>query len=279
MGDIFISYKRENRDTAEALAHALEDLGFSTWWDTRLQAGESFSEVIEEKLHVAKCVIVLWSEASVKSRWVRDEATEGLEKGIAGQEIHNFIAKAIAYTSTATDLKCWKHATEGGIEEGGVPINKKDLEVLEEIAKENELRRRLTHESMSERRKKVFEEATFLSECRHKVFEDVAAKESESTLTVSSFFSSNFSGQPNTSATPECNVALHSPLLSAYPTTTPAVEPNGSLSSPRPVLGQGLATAGLIGVGFGGVLSPRPPPLWTFPSDPPRPVLGQARKG
>ena len=82
MADIFISYKREDREWAEALSKALEAQGWSTWWDTRLQAGERFNAKIEEELDAAKCVIVLWSKLSVQSHWVIDEANEGLERDI-----------------------------------------------------------------------------------------------------------------------------------------------------------------------------------------------------
>ncbi|MFK7844954.1 MAG: TIR domain-containing protein, partial [Rhodothermales bacterium] len=82
MADIFISYKREDREWAEALSQALETQGWTTWWDTRLAAGESFDRVIEQHLDAAKCVIVLWSKLSVESRWVIAEAGEGLERDI-----------------------------------------------------------------------------------------------------------------------------------------------------------------------------------------------------
>ena len=38
--------------------------------------------MIEEALDKARCVIVVWSETSVKSRWVKTEAGEGLEREI-----------------------------------------------------------------------------------------------------------------------------------------------------------------------------------------------------
>ena len=80
MSDIFISYKREEQVTARKLADALENEGWSVWWDPKLRAGEHFDDVIEEALNEAKCVLVLWSEQSVQSRYVRDEATYALEK-------------------------------------------------------------------------------------------------------------------------------------------------------------------------------------------------------
>ena len=80
MSDIFISYKREEQPTARKLADALEGEGWSVWWDPKLRAGEHFDDVIEKALNEAKCVIVMWSERSVQSRYVRDEATYALEK-------------------------------------------------------------------------------------------------------------------------------------------------------------------------------------------------------
>lgn len=56
---------------AECLTHE----GFAVWWDASLHSGETFDEVIERNLREAKAVVVLWSPASVSSRWVRAEAT------------------------------------------------------------------------------------------------------------------------------------------------------------------------------------------------------------
>ena len=64
------------------LADALDAHGWSIWWDPQLQAGEYFDDVIEEALVNAKCVVVLWSKRSVRSRFVKDEATYALEEGI-----------------------------------------------------------------------------------------------------------------------------------------------------------------------------------------------------
>ncbi len=79
MNDIFISYKREEQAEARKLADALEQEGWSVWWDLKLRAGQDFDDVIEEVLQKAKCVIVLWSKESVKSRYVKAEAAYALE--------------------------------------------------------------------------------------------------------------------------------------------------------------------------------------------------------
>lgn len=82
MSQIFISYAREDRQHAERLARALAGRGWSVWWDRTIPAGRSYDEVIEEALHQAGCVLVLWSASSVKSQWVSAEAQEGADRNI-----------------------------------------------------------------------------------------------------------------------------------------------------------------------------------------------------
>ncbi len=74
MTDIFISYKREEQHVARCLADALEREGWSVWWDPKLHAGEHFDDVIEQAMKASRCVIVLWSQRSVQSTYVKDEA-------------------------------------------------------------------------------------------------------------------------------------------------------------------------------------------------------------
>jgi formylglycine-generating enzyme required for sulfatase activity len=82
MSDIFLSYKSEDRQRAKIIAEALEQHGYSVWWDRIIPPGKTFDEVIEQELEVAKCVIVLWSKESVKSDWVKNEAREGARRHI-----------------------------------------------------------------------------------------------------------------------------------------------------------------------------------------------------
>jgi TolB-like protein len=81
MGAIFLSYAREDRGCAEKLARVLETAGHEVWWDRRLDGGEEFSAEIEAALDKSDVVLVAWSKESVKSRWVRDEAAVGGDKG------------------------------------------------------------------------------------------------------------------------------------------------------------------------------------------------------
>ena len=80
--DIFISYASEDRAEAEKLAHRLEAMGWSTWWDRRIPPGQDYARVIEDALNAARCVIVLWSKESAASRWVVNEAGAAADRGI-----------------------------------------------------------------------------------------------------------------------------------------------------------------------------------------------------
>jgi hypothetical protein len=82
-GSIFISYAHVDVAVVRRLSAALTRLGFGVWWDRELRAGEDFSLEIEAALAAAAAVIVVWSEAAVRSRFVRDEA----ERGIAAAKL------------------------------------------------------------------------------------------------------------------------------------------------------------------------------------------------
>jgi hypothetical protein len=82
LSDIFISYAREDRGRAKQLAEALEAHGWSVFWDRTIPPGKTWREVIAKALHEARCVVVAWSEASIASGWVHEEAEEGHERKI-----------------------------------------------------------------------------------------------------------------------------------------------------------------------------------------------------
>ena len=77
MSGIFLSYSRVDRPIAQTIAEALQAEGFKVWWDKVLRAGQTYDEVTEDMLRNSTVVVVLWSETSVKSKWVRAEATLG----------------------------------------------------------------------------------------------------------------------------------------------------------------------------------------------------------
>lgn len=79
---LFFSYAHADRDCAQSLILALEEQGFTVWWDDRLQGGTAYADRIESALEAAAAVIVLWSPASTRSHWVRDEAEQGRRRGV-----------------------------------------------------------------------------------------------------------------------------------------------------------------------------------------------------
>ena len=82
MADIFLGYDHADRQKAKALVSALQSEGWSVWWDREIPARRVWREVINEAWASARCLIVLWSERSVASDWVREEAEEGMKRGI-----------------------------------------------------------------------------------------------------------------------------------------------------------------------------------------------------
>ncbi len=80
MTDIFISYSRDDRDRVRLIAEALQREGLDVWWDPDIPPGESFSQVIDKQLKTAKCIIAVWSQSSVHSNWVQEEADDGMQR-------------------------------------------------------------------------------------------------------------------------------------------------------------------------------------------------------
>jgi hypothetical protein len=74
MADVFISYAKTDRPLALKLAAMLEAEGWKVWWDTSLIPGDDFRNEIMTELGRARAVIVIWTDASIKSDWVRSEA-------------------------------------------------------------------------------------------------------------------------------------------------------------------------------------------------------------
>ena len=55
--------------------------GHFVWWDMHIKGGAEYGREIEQALDKSDAVVVLWSERSVASAWVRDEAAVGRDKG------------------------------------------------------------------------------------------------------------------------------------------------------------------------------------------------------
>lgn len=78
--DVFLSYATADRERAELIAAALVEDGLSVWRAEGLAAGESWREQIFDRLEQSKAVLVLWSQRSIQSEWVRAEASIALDR-------------------------------------------------------------------------------------------------------------------------------------------------------------------------------------------------------
>jgi len=74
MADIFISYSKADRDKVVPLTAYLESEGWTVWWDKHLAAGDTYRDEIMTQLATARAVVVLWTQNSIKSDFVRAEA-------------------------------------------------------------------------------------------------------------------------------------------------------------------------------------------------------------
>jgi len=107
--DVFISYNREDRETARLISSALEAEGFSVWWDAALRAGETYDEVTEHNLRTAGAVVVLWSKRSANSKWVRAEATVGERSSTLVPALIEDCERPIRFELVQTaDLRHWR---------------------------------------------------------------------------------------------------------------------------------------------------------------------------
>ena len=82
MADVFVSYARNDKARVAPLVAAIEAKGWSVWWDPEITPGQEFDDQIEAEIAAALAVLVVWTPASVVSRWVRGEAREAAERGI-----------------------------------------------------------------------------------------------------------------------------------------------------------------------------------------------------
>ena len=80
--DIFLSYSRKDRERVQPLVQLLETQGWSVWWDVQIDLGVRFGKYIDEQLSQSRLVVVVWSNTSIDSEWVIEEASEGKDRKI-----------------------------------------------------------------------------------------------------------------------------------------------------------------------------------------------------
>lgn len=81
MAHLFISYRKKDRDQCDAIRQRLENAGYEVWSDAEIPPGEAWGAVLEERLRSASAIITLWTERSVRSKWVYFETLMATEMG------------------------------------------------------------------------------------------------------------------------------------------------------------------------------------------------------
>lgn len=106
MADVFLSYKREDAETARRIVDAIRESGISVWWDDGITPRQAWDAEIEEAISAASTVLVLWSQRSVSSEWVRTEAHYGKDRDKLVPALIEPCTIPIAFTLTQTVNLC-----------------------------------------------------------------------------------------------------------------------------------------------------------------------------
>ena len=113
MADIFISYAREDREWVEKLATQLVTEGYTVWWDWDLLVGKRYRETIETELQTAKAAVVVWSQHSIRSDFVRDEAEDAQQRNILLPLLKEIVRPPAGFRQLQTaDLSNWNGGGE-----------------------------------------------------------------------------------------------------------------------------------------------------------------------
>lgn len=110
MNEVFVSYKREDQPRVAEIVKALEESGFSVWWDHSLSGGTSWREQIQIALDAAKCVIVVWTHESIgpAGDFVRDEASHAKRRRVLVPVLLDKVSPPLGFMEIqAIDLSNW----------------------------------------------------------------------------------------------------------------------------------------------------------------------------
>ena len=113
MAQIFLSYAREDAPRIKPLVDAIEHAGLSVFWDRQIPPGRSWRDYIGAALGDAQCVLVAWSNDSVGSKWVVEEAEEAERRQVLVPFLLDPVVPPLGFRSIqAADLTAWDGAAE-----------------------------------------------------------------------------------------------------------------------------------------------------------------------
>lgn len=82
--DIFISYRRSDRELVAHIVRKLEERGASVWYDAEIEGGADWREIIVEALSSSDMLVIFFSEACNQSRQLKKElaVADNMEKPV-----------------------------------------------------------------------------------------------------------------------------------------------------------------------------------------------------
>jgi hypothetical protein len=103
---VFLACAREDRDRVSEVVRRLTENGWWVWSSSEIPAGDSFDVAVAEQLDESAVIVAFWSKTSVKSTWIRDEAAEGLRRGILLPVLLDDVAPPLMFrTIQSVDLR------------------------------------------------------------------------------------------------------------------------------------------------------------------------------
>ncbi len=89
--DIFISYRRSDRELVAHIVRKLEERGASVWYDAEIEGGADWREIIVDALSNSDMLVIFFSEACNHSRQLKKElaVADNMEKPVVPILIEN----------------------------------------------------------------------------------------------------------------------------------------------------------------------------------------------
>jgi TIR domain len=78
---VFVSYAHADRKRVEPLVKVLAS-HFNVWWDSGIELGQTWRRTLMDQLDSARCVVVVWTAASVEREFIWSEVERVKDRGI-----------------------------------------------------------------------------------------------------------------------------------------------------------------------------------------------------
>lgn len=114
MYDIFLSYSSKDLERVRPLFDTLTAQGWVVFWDhLSIRAGKNWSVELEQAINTSRCVVVVWSQSSIQSEYVREEANFAKRRGVLLPICLDKVEPPFGFTlRQATDFSQWNQKTD-----------------------------------------------------------------------------------------------------------------------------------------------------------------------